>query len=152
MHTILYDGSERGLRGLSANDILFQVQSGMILELAKKDNCVFIGRCADYVLDEAGIPNVSLFITAPFSDRVNRKMALLSLDEKTTVALVRKNDRQRKNYYNYYTGASWGKAHNYDICLNSFALGLDRTVESLVRMAPVLQEMYGQENGVGKER
>ena len=55
MHTILYNSDEKKLRGLSANDILFEVQKNMILDLAKDDNCVFVGRCADYILAKENI-------------------------------------------------------------------------------------------------
>lgn len=142
LHTILYEADEKNLRGLSANDILFQVQSNMILKFAKEDNCVFVGRCSDNVLTKANISHISLFITAPFSDRVSRKMQLLSLDEKSTITLVRKTDKQRKAYYDFYTGGNWGKPYNYDICIKSSTLGLEGTVNSLSIILPKLEKKY----------
>lgn len=134
LHTILYNSDEKKLRGLSANDILFEVQKNMILDLAKDANCVFVGRCADYILAKENIRHISLFVTAPFSDRVQRKQQLLNLDEHSTVALIQKTDRQRKSYYNYYSGRNWGKPYNYDICVNSSTLGIDYTARALSLM------------------
>ena len=84
----------------------------MILDLAKDDNCVFVGRCADYILAKENIRHLSLFVTAPFSDRIQRKQQLLNLDEHSTAALIQKADKQRKSYYNYYSGGNWGKPYN----------------------------------------
>lgn len=131
LHTVYYEADEPELRGLSANDILFKLQRKAILELAEQGSCIFIGRCADFILREQNIPCVSLFITAPFSDRVSRKMKLLGQDEKTVTALVRKTDKQRKAYYNYYTGQNWSKAYNYDFCINSSALGTEGSVRAI---------------------
>ena len=132
--------------------------SQLITELASEDNCVFIGRCADYItpavkyhnillaqisicrvvincwsniLQTADIERISLFIAAPFQDRVKRKMELLQMNEKSTITLVRKTDKERKAYYAYYTGRSWGKPHNYDFCINSSNYGIQRTAEIL---------------------
>lgn len=131
LHRVWYDVQNKELRGLSANDMLFCVQSLIITEFAEQSDCVFIGRCADYILESAGIERISLFVCAPFSDRIQRKMKLLSMDEKRTVDLVRKTDRERKAYYDYYTGGSWGKPYNYDFCVNSSTLGIERTAQIL---------------------
>lgn len=131
LHSIVYDASDQRLRGISANEAMFRMQSAVILEAAQKDNCVFVGRCADFVLQQAAVKRLSIFITAPFSNRVQRKMNLLGEEEKVVTSLVRKMDKQRKNYYNYYTGGNWGKPYNYDLCVNSSALGIEQTAEAL---------------------
>lgn len=131
MHRVWYDTQNKELRGLSANEMLFRVHGQMITELARKGNCMFIGRCADYILENEGIERISFFIAAPFQDRVKRKMELLEMNEKNEVALVRRTDKDRKAYYDYYTGGSWGKPHNYDFCINSSKLGIERTAEAL---------------------
>lgn len=141
LHTSLYNSDDKKLRGLPANDILFEVQKNMILDLAKEDNCVFVGRCADYVLAKENIRHISLFVTAPFSDRVRRKQQLLNLDERSTASLVQKTDRQRKSYYNYYSGGNWGKPYNYDVCVNSSALGIERTAKALSIMIEGLESL-----------
>lgn len=127
--------ADKNLWGLSANDILFKLQSEVITELSQSGDAVFIGRCADYILDRAKIPRISVFISAPFSDRVKRKMELLKLEEKTAEILVRRTDKQRKAYYNYYTGKSWGKPDNYDLCINSSVMPVEQTVRMLEAVA-----------------
>lgn len=131
LHSVMYDSADQNLRGISANEAVYRAQSAVILEAAQKGNCIFVGRCADDVLKKADIDRLSLFITAPFSDRVRRKMELMGKDEKAVTALVRKMDKQRKNYYNYYTGDNWGKPYNYDLCINSSTLGIEKTALSL---------------------
>lgn len=131
LHSVVYDAADQNLRGISANEAMFRMQSAVILEAAQKESCVFVGRCADDVLKKAGVDRLSLFITAPFTDRVKRKTKLLGKDEKTVTALIRKMDKQRKNYYNYYTGSNWGKPYHYDLCINSSTLGIERTAEAL---------------------
>ena len=135
LHSFVYDATDQNLRGISANEAMFRMQSAVILGAAQNDNCVFVGRCADYVLQQAAVKWLSIFITAPFSDRVQRKMKLLDEEEKVVTSLVRKTDRQRKNYYNYYTGGNWGKPYNYDICINSSTLGIEQTAEVLSMLA-----------------
>ena len=141
IHKVLYQSEEKDLRGLSANDITFQLQRREILELSNRNNCIFVGRCADYVLEKAGVKHISLFIAAPFEDRVRRKMELLNLDEKTTTTLVRKMDKRRKSYYDYYTGGGWGKPYNYDFCINSSVMGLDKTVHVLLELILKLEKL-----------
>lgn len=131
LHSVVYDTADQNLRGISANEAMFRMQSAVILEAAQKDNCVFVGRCADYVLQQVAVKRLSIFITAPFSDRVQRKIKLLDKEEKVVTSLVRKTDKQRKSYYNYYTGNDWGKPYNYDLCINSSALGIEKTAEVL---------------------
>lgn len=135
LHNIVYDDLNRELRGILANEAMFRMQSAVILEAAQKDNCVFVGRCADDVLKKAGRKRLSIFITAPFEDRVERKRNLMHMEEKAVTALVRKTDRQRKNYYDYYTDGNWGKPYNYDLCVNSSALGIEQTAAALAILA-----------------
>lgn len=131
LHSVWYEAVDKDLRGMSVNDILFKLQGDIITEFSASGDGVFVGRCADYILSNAGIDHISVFIAAPFSDRVKRKMNLLQKDEKAVVALVRKTDKQRKAYYDYYTGGSWGKPDQYDICINSSVLGIEQSVRML---------------------
>lgn len=131
LYRVWYDAQNSEFRGLSANDMLFSVHSQLIEEMAQKGDCVFIGRCADYVLKNKGIERRSIFIAAPFQDRVKRKMQLLNLNEKDTISLVRKTDKERRAYYDYYTGGSWGRPCNYDVCINSSVYGIERTAKEI---------------------
>lgn len=131
LHSIFYDTANRNLQGVTANEAMFRMQSSVILDAAKKGNCIFVGRCADDILRKSGVKCLSLFITAPFHDRVERKMQLTGMDEKEVTALIRKTDKQRKSYYNFYTGGNWGKPYNYDFCINSSGLGIEQTALAL---------------------
>lgn len=96
LHQVWYDVPNQELNGMTANDTLHQAYSSIIRELAEKANCVFVGRCADYILEQANLDHISLFIAAPFEWRVQRKMEQLSIDEKAATSLVRKKDKDRK--------------------------------------------------------
>ncbi len=126
-----YEGGPKVRQGESAEDILFQMQSEVILELAEKENCIIVGRCADYVLRQRDRECLSLFICAPFDWRVHHRMELENTDERTAAALVEKTDKQREKYYTHYTGCPWGLPENYDLCINSARLGIDRTAALL---------------------
>ena len=140
LHQVWYDVPNQELNGMTANDTLHQAYSSIIRELAGKENCVFVGRCADYILEQAELDHISLFIAAPFEWRVQRKMEQLSIDEKAATSLVRKKDKDRKAYYDYYTGRSWGRPHNYDLCINSSRLGIEVTAEKLAEMVLQLEK------------
>lgn len=139
LYQVWYDTQNAELGELSADEMLFHVQSQIINELATNGNGIFVGRCSDYIMKESKIDHISFFVAAPLKDRVQRKMEILSVDEKTATTLVRKKDKERKAYYNYYTGGSWGKPDNYDFCINSSKLGIERTAKNL---AEKLKEIY----------
>lgn len=131
LHSIFYDTANRNLQGVTANEAMFQMQRSVILDAAQKGNCVFVGRCADDIIRKAGVKCLTLFITAPFRNRVERKMQMTGMAEKEVTALIRKTDKQRKSYYNFYTGGNWGKPYNYDLCVNSSGLGIEQTALAL---------------------
>ena len=112
-------------------DMIFDVQKDIILDLARKSSCIIVGRCADLVLTGQDVDCLSLFICAPFEWRVHHRMELENLDEKAARALVEKTDAQREKYYTHYTGRPWGLPENYDICINSARLGIERTAALL---------------------
>ena len=103
--------------------------------LSKRD-AVFIvmGRCADVILTNNRIPHISIFITAPFEQRLRRIMEINRLDEKKARRLLKQVDRQHMQYYKFYTGRKWGNAVNYDLCVNSAAYGIEGSVEFIKRM------------------
>lgn len=140
LHQVWYDVPNKELNGMTANDMLYLAYNSIIRELAEKGDCVFVGRCADYILEQAEIKHISLFIAAPFEWRVKRKMEQLSITEKEATTLVRKKDKDRKAYYGYYTGRSWGRPRNYDLCINSSKLGIEKTAEKLVQMVRELEK------------
>ena len=118
--------------GLPTEDALFFNQSGLLCDMAKREDFIIMGRCADVILSNNGIPHISLFINAPFNLRVRRVMDTDGLDKKGAVKLLHQLDRRHRHYYEFYTGRRWGDPANYDLCLNSASYGIDGSV-ALVR-------------------
>lgn len=109
---------------------LFQFQSDAIRKAAEEGPCVIVGRCADYILRD--FPNsVDIFVTANEEDRVARVSRSRMCDVNTARRLIVKKEEERSEYYNYYTGKTWGEAKSYDICINSSILGIEKTAEFL---------------------
>lgn len=120
--------------GLPSKDAIFFNQSDLICEMAKKEDFIVMGRCADVVLTNNRIPHISIFITASFEQRVRRMMELHNLNYKQAVRLLTKLDMKHERYYKFYTGKKWGDAVNYDLCINSASYGIDESVELIERM------------------
>ena len=115
-----------------SGDNLFLLQSETITKLAENpQGAVFVGRCADYVLRNR-TDVVSIFITANDDDRVRRLAERKGYTESEAHDMMRKIDKQRATYYDYYAGRPWGVASNYDICLNSSLLGIEGTVNAII--------------------
>lgn len=109
------------------NETLFKIQSDVIRELADQHSCIFVGRCADYILKDQ--PHcLNLFVTANLNDRIKRVMENEQLTENKAKALIEKTDKKRANYYNYFSDKVWGAASSYHLCINSSVLGIDETV------------------------
>lgn len=109
-----------------SEESLFKFQSDAIRKAADEDNCVFVGRCADYVLrDHAEATNV--FITASMEWRIAQVSKRHQCDEQTARKIIHNAESQRANYYNYYTGKRWGDAASYDLCIDTSILGIDDT-------------------------
>jgi len=123
-----------------SSEMLFKIQSDIIRELASKRNCVFVGRCADYILREN--PNcVNIFITADLKDRKKRFLErMLNFPEEKVGDMLNKTDKKRSGYYNYYTGKTWGMAESYDLCVNSSVLSIDETIRRFA------QEKFGMKS------
>lgn len=120
--------------GFSGTDSLFFAQCEMIEQIAAKSDCIIMGRCADVILEHAGIPRLSVFIGAPFEERVKHEMTCTDISKEKAMELVRKMDKNRKAYYNFYTSRGWGHSDNYDMCINTACYGIDGTVEMLENM------------------
>ncbi|MBQ7534637.1 MAG: cytidylate kinase-like family protein [Stomatobaculum sp.] len=120
--------------GLPKQDALFFQQSEYIEHLAKNEDLVIMGRCADVVLRNARIPHVSIYITAPEDIRIRRVKEIQKLSFKDAAHMVRANDKAHERFYHRYTGLQWGKAINYDLCVNSANYGIDESVELIMRV------------------
>lgn len=118
---------------------LYAVQSAIIKKLAQKGSCVIVGRCADYVLkDYPGCINV--FICASKEDRKNRVMDKYHLSERKATEKMKKIDRERKYYYETYSGKEWGSIQSHQILMNSSLLGKEKIVEYLAALYNEQQE------------
>ena len=130
-----------------SNETLFKIQSDIIRALAAKQNCVFVGRCTDYILREN--PNcVNVFVTANLEDRKKQIIKRMpELPETKAQDVLEKNDKKRSGYYNYYTGKTWGMADSYDLCINSSLLGIEETAVYICRFA---KEKFGLKQRLSK--
>lgn len=121
--------------GLSKKDAVFFNQSDLLCDMAKQEDFVVMGRCADVILTNNRIPHISIFITAPFEQRVRRIRRINdTLTEKQTIRMLKRLDREHVGYYRFYTGREWGNAKNYDLCINSASYGIDGSVDLIKRM------------------
>ena len=112
------------------NDQLFAIQSDAIRELAQKESCIIVGRCAEYVLREH--PNmVSIFITADSAERIKRVMEREKASREEAAEIIAKGDKRRRQYHDYYSTGKWGEARSYDLCINSSHMGIETTAEFL---------------------
>lgn len=110
---------------------LFNYQAKVIKELAEKESCVIVGRCADFVLKDN--PNVmSVFVHADEDFCFDRAMERNSMTEREMVKFIAKTDKYRGDYYKYYTGREWNDARNYDLCLDCGKLGFDKCMEEIL--------------------
>ena len=120
-----YAFSGRDITGKSVEDMVYEAQRNIILELAEKEPCVIIGRNADYILqDRDDVLNV--FIHGDMPEKIKRITGLYNVKEKEAVKMMADTDKRRRTNYSFYTDQNWGKASNYTLCLNSSQLGYDR--------------------------
>ena len=109
-----------------SQESLFQFQSDAIQKAAREGSCVFVGRCADYILRD--FPNtVNIFITASMQYRIKQIMNKQHLDHEEAWKFIESKESKRAAYYNYYTGKKWGAAESYDLCIDSSILGFLET-------------------------
>ena len=118
--------SSGGFKSGFSQESLFQFQSDAIRKAAKAGSCVFVGRCADYVLRDFG-NTVNVFITASMDYRIGQIMNKQHIDREAAQRFIEQGEGKRAAYYNYYTGKKWGSAESYDLCVDSSVLGLMET-------------------------
>ena len=120
-----YAFAGRDITGKSVEDMVYEAQRKVILDLAEKESCVIIGRNADYILkDRDDVLNV--FIHGNMPEKIQRITDLYNVEKQKAVKMMEDTDKRRKTNYNFYTDQNWGKASNYTLCLNSSQLGYDR--------------------------
>ncbi|MEG0110180.1 MAG: cytidylate kinase-like family protein [Oscillospiraceae bacterium] len=110
------------------NDKLFLIQSKTIKDIADRESCVIIGRCSDYVL--RGYKGLfSIYIHAPLEMRIQRIARMQNIDEDAARALIKKTDKNRANYYSFYSDKDWGSAHSYDLSIDAGRFGTEGSIE-----------------------
>ena len=111
-----------------SQDSLFQFQSDAIRKAADEGPCVFVGRCADYVLrDKPGM--LSIFLTADIDKRIEAVCKRHECDEQAARKIIADKESARASFYNFYTGKKWGQADSYDLCVNTSPLGIEQTAK-----------------------
>ncbi|MDR0507631.1 MAG: cytidylate kinase-like family protein [Dysgonamonadaceae bacterium] len=113
------------------NETLFKIQSDIIRKLAEKESCIFVGRCADYILKDNPCL-VRIFIYADRQDRISRIMKNLAVTEKEAKNIIEQTDKKRSGYYNCYSDKVWGMSTSYDLCINSSLLGIEDTAKFIL--------------------
>jgi hypothetical protein len=111
-----------------SEESLFKFQSDAIRKAAEENSCVFVGRCADYVLRDYS-RKVDIFISADTDCRIKRICDRLQCNRSQARKILSSGDSMRASYYNYYTDKKWGAAESYDLCINSSILGIEATEE-----------------------
>lgn len=114
----------------SNQDVIWEAQERVIQDLARDESCVIVGRCSDYILRrDPGV--LKVFIHADDDKRAERIVNVYGEKSDSPAKRIRDKDKKRKAYHNFYTDWEWGDADNYDICLDSARLGIDRCVDIL---------------------
>lgn len=121
--------------GLSQKDVQFFDSSKLICQKAKEEDFIVMGRFADAILTNNHIPHISIFITAPEKRRIKRIMGINThLNAKQAKKMIESEDKKHLKTYRFYTGRKWGKASNYDLCINSASFGIQGSVDFILRM------------------
>ena len=109
-----------------SQESLFKFQSDAIMKAADEGSCVFVGRCADYVLRERK-DVVNVFVSASMDFRIQQIMAKRKIDHPAARKFIEQHETTRASFYNYYTGKKWGAAESYDLCIDASVLGIQAT-------------------------
>lgn len=129
---LAYALAGRDVSGKSLEDIVYEAQRKVILEIADKESCVIIGRNADFILNERS-DVLNVFIYGNTQEKLRRISHLYNISEQAAEKKMTDTDKRRMANYNFYTGQKWGKASNYTLCLNSSKLGYDRCEEIIIQ-------------------
>lgn len=117
-------------------EAIYEIQHKVIADIAAKGSCVILGRLADFILEEAGIDSLNVFIHADTLHRAKRVGELLNTDNISEIQKkMKKMDRARHAYYTHFTGKRWDECHNFDLTLDSGSLGYDTCVKLICEAA-----------------
>lgn len=114
-----------------SDESIFTLQSGVIKKLAAEHSCVIVGRAADFILRDHP-RHVNIFITANTEDRIRQIMDEKKTEFKVAQKLIKQVDNQRAGYYNFYADTTWAAAETYDLCINTSALGREKSIQFII--------------------
>lgn len=137
MGTYGFGGGVAGMNDMPINDKLFLIQADIIRKAAEKGACVIVGRCADYVLRERK-DCLKVFIHADRDSRLRRAVEKYGIDPAKVSDFLTKKDKQRANYYNFYTNKKWDSMQNYNLIIDSSVFTSEQAVELIIRAAEFL--------------
>ncbi len=126
--------SVRAMGVPSNQDLIWSIQRKIILELAEKESCVIVGRCADAILEETDADLLKVFIHADFEHRAKRIVEKYGETEVPTEKRLRDKDKRRALYYQFYTDREWGKVENYHVILDSGVLGIQTCADIIAEL------------------
>ena len=115
---------------------LFKLQCETIQSIADQGSAIIVGRCSDYVLRDRN-NTLNVFLTSPLEERVKRIAETEGLTLEKAEERVEKQDKNRADYYNYYTFGNWGVASNYDLCIDSSIAGIEGTANMIIEFAKI---------------
>lgn len=122
---------------ISTNDALFTVQAQIIRDIAKSENAVIVGRCSDYILKDEDIELLNVYIYAPTKARIKRVLERENVStEQQALQMMKRHDKQRKLYYDFYTDRKWAAHENYHLTLNSDKFGIEGTADIIAAAVP----------------
>ena len=131
-----YAFSGRDITGKSVEDMVYETQRKIVMEIAEKESCVIIGRNADFILrDRDDVLNV--FIHGNMPEKVQRICNLYNVMETDAIKMINDTDKRRRTNYNFYTEQKWGMAGNYTLSLNSSVLEYDMCQKIIMDCAKI---------------
>lgn len=113
---------------------LFKMQSDTIRKIAEQGSAIIVGRCSDYILRDMDCV-IDVFLTSPAEERARRVSERAGISLEKAMDIIEKKDKDRAEYYNYYTFGNWGVASTYDLCLDSSILGIEGTADFIIDFA-----------------
>lgn len=139
----IFQGSYSSEDNYMSDKNLFNIQCETIKMIAEQGPAIIVGRCSDYVLRERG-NTLDVFLTSPFEERVKMISQREELSLEKAHEMVEREDKNRKDYYNYYTFGNWGVASNYDLCLDSSIAGIEGTADIIIEFAKKAGLLYNE--------
>ena len=128
-------GSVNTFSDLPFNEQIFLKQAKVIQDIAKKENCVIIGRCSNIILkDYPNVKNIFVY-SQDMNFKIKRKIEFANLSEKEATRKIIKQDKQRASYYNYFTNEKWGDRSGYDLMIDTSKIGVEKAIDLIVEFA-----------------